>query len=99
MVTLPKGTHILSGAEFQRLRSFFSSAVWNSSHLDAYAIFLQKGPLSLVKADFRQRIDPAFFSRPVETSIVETAMDPLQPTTPPWYETTLLRARKRHMML
>lgn len=55
MATLPKATHILSGAESQRLRSFCSSAVWNSSHLDAYSL-LQNGPLSLVKADF-QRVD------------------------------------------
>lgn len=56
MADLLEDTHILSGPESQRLRTFCSSVVIHSSDLDSYARLLQIGPLSTIKADFNDRV-------------------------------------------
>ncbi|KAH6706594.1 hypothetical protein BKA61DRAFT_141083 [Leptodontidium sp. MPI-SDFR-AT-0119] len=57
MANLPSGSHILSGAESQRLRSFCSSESFSASDLDQYAHLLQKGTLEAVRADFQVRAE------------------------------------------
>ncbi|KAG4433758.1 hypothetical protein IFR05_010757 [Cadophora sp. M221] len=57
MANLPSGSHILSGAESQRLRAFCTSESFSESDLDQYAHLLQKGPLEAVRADFQARVE------------------------------------------
>lgn len=56
MAAIPAGTHTLSGAESQRLKSFCCDAIWTPRDLDEYARLLQTGPLDKVKADFQHRV-------------------------------------------
>ncbi|TVY24279.1 Protein translocase subunit [Lachnellula hyalina] len=54
MANLPGGTHVLSGAEAQRLRTFCTSEVWTEADLDDYS-HIVRGPTSSVRADFEER--------------------------------------------
>lgn len=56
MDDLLKGTHILSGAESQRLRTFCHNAIWTPKDLDEQARLLQTGPPEKIKAAIEQRI-------------------------------------------
>jgi hypothetical protein len=52
---LPPGTHILSGAESQRLSTFCSNETFSAADPDDYASLPQNRPLSAIKADFQSR--------------------------------------------
>ena len=47
---------ILSGAQSQALRTFCTHNTFGASDLDAYARLLQNAPLTIIEADFKQRI-------------------------------------------
>ncbi|KAF4625374.1 hypothetical protein G7Y89_g12789 [Cudoniella acicularis] len=55
MANLSSGTHILSGLESQRLRTFCSSETLSANDLDDCAILLQNGILSTIRDDFENR--------------------------------------------
>ncbi|TVY12856.1 Protein translocase subunit SecA [Lachnellula arida] len=54
MANLPGGTHVLSGAESDRLRAFCTSEIWTEADLDAYAHLL-RGPTASIRTDFEQK--------------------------------------------
>jgi hypothetical protein len=55
MANLPGGTHVLSGLESQRLRSFCTSASYTEADLDEYSRLL-RGPTEGVRADFEEKV-------------------------------------------
>lgn len=55
MADIPSGTHVLSGADSQKLRTFCSSQTWTEKDLDGYAKILQRGSVQSVCDDFNMR--------------------------------------------
>ena len=55
--TLPTGTHIRSGLESQRLRSYCSTVVWGADDLDDFARTLQSCDLAAVRTSFQGRVE------------------------------------------
>ena len=57
MSNLPSGTHILSGIESQRLRTFCSSETYSASDLDDFVRLLQNAEVGQVHENFESRVE------------------------------------------